>query len=221
MEALSGFPAFEKHVDNCVTAAPVPNTQTVAALVVSLRVHLATIASKSKASPFTGAMVLDPLLVDVSELTRPQLIAALAALPKDGKRDRGRNRDRDRDRSPPVTSDTTPDDMYCCCRHGHNPSHRWSKQGTCKHACNYMKDRPEFTDAMKAAKLPSDVAGGCRNVQQKRKVSVDLQSPSLSPLTPHLSPPSHSKKPEYENPHTRMKDPSHLPRTRGMIWPNP
>ena len=192
VETLSGFPAFEKHVDNYVTAAPVPNTRTVTNLVISLRVHLATIESKSKASPFTGAMVLDPVLIDVSKLTRPQLIAALAALPNGGKRDRGRNRDRDRDRSPPVTSDATPDGMYYCYRHGHNTSHGWSK-GTCKHACNYMKDRPEFTDAMKDAKHPSDVAGGCRNVQQKRKVSVDLHSPSPSLLTPSLPPPPHSQ----------------------------
>jgi hypothetical protein len=210
VETLSGFPAYEKHVDNYVTAAPVPNTRTVAALVVSLCVHLATIASKSKASPFTGAMVLDPVLIDASKLTRPQLVAALAALPKDGNRDRGRNRDRDRDRSPPVTSDTTPDGVCYCYRHGHNASHGWSKQGTCKHACNYMKDRPEFTDAMKDAKHPSAVAGGCRNVQQKRKVSVDLHSPSPSPLTPPLPPPPHSKKPEHENPHTRMIDPPPL-----------
>ena len=138
METLSGFPAFEKHVDNYFTAAPVSNTRTVAALVVSLRVHLATIASKSKTSPFTGAMVPDPVLIDVSKLTRSQLIAALAALPKDGNRDRGRNHDRDRDRSPPVTSDTTSDGMYYCYRHGHNTSHGWSKQGACNHAYNYM-----------------------------------------------------------------------------------
>jgi hypothetical protein len=51
---LSGFPAFEKHVDNYVTTTPVATTRRVLDLVASLRPHIPTIELKSKSAPFYG-----------------------------------------------------------------------------------------------------------------------------------------------------------------------
>jgi len=88
---LSGFPAFEKHVDNYVTATPVATTRRVADLITSLRVHIPTIELKSmKSAPFSGAAVNLPAfsgnvganIHHGTGLTRNQLLAALSEMPK-------------------------------------------------------------------------------------------------------------------------------------------
>ena len=107
LTTLSPFPAFIVHIDNYVTTAPVANARNVTDLVTSLRVHLPTIETKSRSSPFGGAALhqpyLDGVLPDSQQpssvdptfgLTRNQLLAALSHLPKpkpgnDGNRNPG------------------------------------------------------------------------------------------------------------------------------------
>jgi hypothetical protein len=53
--SLSSFPAFEKHIDDYVTATPILANRTHNGLAASVRLHLASVKAKSGRNPFAGS----------------------------------------------------------------------------------------------------------------------------------------------------------------------